>query len=94
MMVEGPNFAGMIGGRDNGGNFCDMAYYRKLGEGSNMSIDSLNSMQTSTHGGSIAMSVDNSSVGSCDSHTRMLNHPGLKGPVVGNCSSVDSTFFR
>jgi len=96
-MVEGPNFAGMIGGiggHDNGGNFCDMAYYRKLGEGSNMSIDSLNSMQTSTHGGSIAMSVDNSSVGSCDSHTRMLNHPGLKGPVVGNYSVGGHSIFR
>uniref|UniRef100_A0A804MAN8 non-specific serine/threonine protein kinase n=1 Tax=Zea mays TaxID=4577 RepID=A0A804MAN8_MAIZE len=93
-MAEGPNFAGMIGGHDNGGDFCDMAYYRKLGEGSNMSVDNLNSMQTSTHGGSIAMSVDNSSVGSCDSHTRMLNHPGLKGPVVGNYSVGGHSIFR
>jgi tRNA A-37 threonylcarbamoyl transferase component Bud32 len=96
-MVEGPDFGGMIGGiggHDNGGNFCDMAYYRKLGEGSNMSVDSINSMQTSAHGGSIAMSVDNSSVGSCDSHTRMLNHPGLKGPIRADYSVGGHSIYR
>uniref|UniRef100_A0A0D9W977 non-specific serine/threonine protein kinase n=1 Tax=Leersia perrieri TaxID=77586 RepID=A0A0D9W977_9ORYZ len=98
-MVEGPKFAGMMGiggghGDIGGANFCDMAYYRKLGESSNMSIDSINSLQTSTHGGgSVAMSVDNSSVGSSDSHTRMLNHPGLRGPVTANYS-VGHSIFR
>lgn len=93
-----PGFIGAVGGHDGGVNFgegfCDKAFYHKLGEGSNMSIDSLNSMQTSTHGGSIAMSVDNSSVGSnSDSRTGMLGHPGLRGPVVGSYS-VGNSIFR
>ncbi|XP_072970982.1 serine/threonine-protein kinase STY13 [Typha angustifolia] len=92
-MVEGPKFPGImgsVGGHDNG---YDMAYYRKLGEGSNMSIDSLNSLQTTNHGGSIAMSVDNSSVGSSDSHTGILNHPGLR-PVPAANYSVGNSVFR
>lgn len=39
------------------------------------------------------MSVDNSSVGSSDSHTRMLNHPGLRGHVAANYS-VGHSIFR
>jgi tRNA A-37 threonylcarbamoyl transferase component Bud32 len=94
-----PAFMGAVGGHDGGGNFganfCDMAFYQKLGEGSNMSIDSLNSMQTSMHGGSIAMSVDNSSVGSnSDSRTGMLGHPGLKGPIIVGSYSVGNSIFR
>ncbi|KAK3015546.1 hypothetical protein RJ639_006228 [Escallonia herrerae] len=55
-------------------------FYRKLGEGSNMSIDSFGSLQMSNGGGSLAnMSVDSSSVGSNDSNTRFLDHQGLKG---------------
>ncbi|AQK50105.1 Serine/threonine-protein kinase HT1 [Zea mays] len=102
-MAQGANFPGFIGavgGHDGGvnfgGNFCDMAFYQKLGEGSNMSVDSLNSMQTSMHGGSITMSVDNnSSVGSnSDSRTGMLGHPGLKGPVIVGSYSVGHSIFR
>ncbi|XP_008781707.1 serine/threonine-protein kinase STY13 [Phoenix dactylifera] len=88
-MVEGPKFTGLMGGgggNDNGNNFYDMAYYRKLGEGSNMSIESGNSLQTTNGGGSIAMSVDNSSVGSSDSHTGILNHPGLRPMPSANYS--------
>ncbi|KAD6794888.1 hypothetical protein E3N88_05784 [Mikania micrantha] len=61
-------------------NFVDLSqgFYHKLGEGSNMSIDSFNSLQMSNGGGSVAMSLDNSSVGSNESHTRILNHQGLK----------------
>jgi tRNA A-37 threonylcarbamoyl transferase component Bud32 len=91
-MMEPAKFTGIIGavgGHDGGANF-DMAYYQKLGEGSTMSIDSLNSMQTSMHGGSI-MSVDNSSVGSTDSRTGMLNH---RGPVVVASYSVGNSIFR
>ncbi|XP_062195396.1 serine/threonine-protein kinase STY13-like isoform X2 [Phragmites australis] len=87
-----PGFIGAVGGLD-GGNFCDMTYYQKLGEGSNMSIESLNSMQTSMHGGSIAMSVD-SSVCSSDSRTGMLGHPGLRGPVIVASYSVGNSIFR
>ncbi|XP_008789613.1 serine/threonine-protein kinase STY13-like isoform X2 [Phoenix dactylifera] len=89
-MVEGPKFTGLMmgggGGNDKGNNFYDMVYYRKLGEDSNMSIDSVNSLQTTNGGGSIAMSVDNSSVGSSDSHTGILNHPGLRPMPLANYS--------
>ncbi|XP_057958880.1 serine/threonine-protein kinase STY13-like [Malania oleifera] len=78
-MVEGPKFSGIIGGHNNNNdnNFYDLTqgFYQKLGEGSNMSIDSL---RTSNAGGSISMSLDNSSVGSNDSLTHILSHPGLR----------------
>ena len=96
-MAEGAKFHGIVGAvgaHDVGGNFCDMGYYQKLGEGSNMSIDSLNSMQTSIYGGSVAMSVDNSSVASSDSRTGMLKHPGLRGPVIVSSYSVGNSIFR
>ncbi|XP_068643035.1 serine/threonine-protein kinase STY13-like [Aristolochia californica] len=86
-MVEGPKFTGIIGGDNNENNFYNFTqgFYQKLGEGSNMSIDSVGSLQTSNGGGSVSMSVDNSSVGSNDSHTIILNHPGLK-TVTNNYS--------
>ncbi|WOK94082.1 serine/threonine-protein kinase HT1-like isoform X1 [Canna indica] len=80
-MAEGSKFAGFMGGGGGGnvGNgFYDMGFYRKLDEGSNMSIDSSGSLQTSTGGGSVAMSVENSSVGSNNSRTRILRHTGLR----------------
>nr|CAD1840297.1 unnamed protein product [Ananas comosus var. bracteatus] len=93
-MVEGPRFPGiMVGGLglENGPNFKDMAYYQKLGEGSNMSIDSISSLQTTNHGGgSVAMSVE--SVGSSDSHTGILNHPGLRAVLPANYSVGNSVF--
>ncbi|KAF8389497.1 hypothetical protein HHK36_026192 [Tetracentron sinense] len=75
-MVEGQKFTGIIGTNKNENNYYD--YYHKLGEGSNMSIDSVGSLQTSNGGGSVSMSIDNSSVGSNDSHTHILGHPGLR----------------
>ncbi|KAM0946684.1 putative dual-specificity kinase TKL-Pl-4 family [Dioscorea sansibarensis] len=99
-MLEGPKFTGIMGGgggggrgHDNGSNLYDMAFYRKLGEGSNMSIDSVGSLQTSNGGGSVAMSVDNSSVGSSDSHTGILNHPGLR-PIHASNYSVGHSVVR
>ncbi|KAK9060622.1 hypothetical protein SSX86_021328 [Deinandra increscens subsp. villosa] len=79
-MLEAPKFTGMMGLNNGHDNFIDLSqgFYRKLGEGSNMSIDSFNSLQMSNGGGSVAMSLDNSSVGSNESHTRILNHQGLK----------------
>ncbi|PWA38984.1 protein kinase-like domain-containing protein [Artemisia annua] len=79
-MLEGPKYTGMMGVNNGNDNFVDLSqvFYHKLGEGSNMSIDSFNSLQMSNGGGSVAMSMDNSSVGSNDSHTRILNHQGLK----------------
>ncbi|KAL5540133.1 hypothetical protein UlMin_042357 [Ulmus minor] len=61
-----------------------------------MSIDSFASLQTSNDGGSVAMSVDNSSVGSNtnDSHTRILNHQGLKRRVGDNDSVQQSVNRR
>ncbi|KAJ3693478.1 hypothetical protein LUZ60_008958 [Juncus effusus] len=76
-MVEGPKFGAQTPQLPTFAlTFDDMAFYQKLGigEGSNMSIDSLNSLQTTNH----PMSLDNSSVGSTDSRAGMLNHPGLK----------------
>ncbi|KAK9097659.1 hypothetical protein Syun_024704 [Stephania yunnanensis] len=93
-MVEGPKFPGIIGNSNNENNYYDFTqgFYQKLGEGSNMSIDSVGSLQTSNGGGSISMSVDNSSVGSNDSHTHILSHPGLR--PVGNNNSVGHSVFR
>ncbi|XP_057979643.1 serine/threonine-protein kinase STY13-like [Malania oleifera] len=94
-MLEGPKFTGIIGLNNNENNFYDFSqgFYHKLGEGSNMSIDSFGSLQTSNGGGSVAMSVDNSSVGSNDSHTRILNHQGLRR-VNQNYSVAQSVNHR
>ncbi|RWW08774.1 hypothetical protein BHE74_00021974 [Ensete ventricosum] len=82
-MAEGSKFSGFITGGVGGGNivgngFYDMGFYRKLDEGSNMSMDSVGSLQTSTCGGSVAMSLENSSVGSNNSRTGILRHSGLR----------------
>ncbi|KAK4373117.1 hypothetical protein RND71_008501 [Anisodus tanguticus] len=88
-MLEAPKFAGLIDLNENHDNYgLTQNFYHKLGEGSNMSIDSYGSLQMSDGGGSVAMSMDNSSVGSNGSHTRILNHPGLKR--VRNYSVVAS----
>ncbi|KAL1207132.1 Serine/threonine-protein kinase STY13 [Cardamine amara subsp. amara] len=76
-MIDGPKFNGFMGGNNNNNNYYEL--HQKL-EGSNMSIDSLH---TSTVGDSVATSRYNSSVGSCDSKTHILGHPGL-GPVSQN----------
>ncbi|OVA19312.1 Protein kinase domain [Macleaya cordata] len=93
-MVEGPKFTGIIGNSNYENNLYEFTpgFYHKIGEGSNMSIDSMGSMQTSNGGGSVSMSVDNSSVGSNDSHTHILSHPGLK-PVKNN-NSVGHSVLR
>ncbi|KAK9699549.1 hypothetical protein RND81_08G180500 [Saponaria officinalis] len=90
-MLEASKFTGIIGINNNDGKFYDL--YQKLGENSNMSIDSYASLQASNGGGSVAMSVDNSSVGSNDSHTRMLGPHGLKH-VNNNYSVVGSVNHR
>ncbi|CAL9106095.1 unnamed protein product [Musa textilis] len=82
-MAEGSKFSGFIIGGGGGGNivgngFYDMGFYRKLDEGSNMSMDSVGSLQTSTCGGSVAMSLENSSVGSNNSRSGILRHNGLR----------------
>ncbi|KAH0461750.1 hypothetical protein IEQ34_009325 [Dendrobium chrysotoxum] len=94
-MMDTTKFTGIIAGGGGagggGGNYYDMAYYRKLGEGTNMSVDSI---QTSTGGGSVAMSVENSSVGSSDSQTGILNHNGLRQTTAVAGSSVGYSVFR
>lgn len=85
-MLEASKFTGIIGINNNDNKFYD---FYKLGENSNMSVDSYASLQASNGGGSVAMSVDNSSVGSNDSHTRMLGHQGLKR--VNNNYSVQGS---
>ncbi|KAK9741709.1 hypothetical protein RND81_03G122900 [Saponaria officinalis] len=89
-MLETSKFTGIIGINNNDGKFYD--FYQKLGENSNMSTESYASLQASNGGGSVAMSVDNSSVGSNDSHTRMLDHQGLKR--VNNNYSVAGSVNR
>ncbi|KAM5546429.1 hypothetical protein ABKV19_019992 [Rosa sericea] len=78
MLEGGAKFTGIIGLNNNDYDLSQ-GFYHKLheGEGTNMSTDS---MQTSVDGGSVAMSIDNSSVASNtnDSHTRILNHQGLR----------------
>lgn len=87
MLDGGAKFNGDgIGG--GGGDYYDLAFYRKLGEGSNMSIDGLHATNNGGAGGnngSVSMmmsSAENSSIGSnSNSHTGILHHPGLRGPV-------------
>ncbi|XP_059453738.1 serine/threonine-protein kinase STY13-like [Corylus avellana] len=88
MLEGGPKFTGVIDLNSHGNNYDDLSqvFYHKLGENSNMSIDSFGSLQTSNGGGSVAMSIDNSSVGSNDSHTRILNHQGLRRRASDNHS--------
>ncbi|MQM04460.1 hypothetical protein Taro_037255 [Colocasia esculenta] len=96
-MVEGSKFGGIMGvggggGNGHGNDFNDLPFYQKL-EGSNMSIDSFGSLQTSTCGGSVAMSVGNSSVDSNNSHTLILHHPGLR-PVPTSNFSLGHSILR
>ncbi|KAK8940544.1 Serine/threonine-protein kinase HT1 [Platanthera zijinensis] len=89
-MTDTAKFTGVSSG--GGINFYDMGFYRKLGEGSNMSVDSI---QTSANGGSVAMSAENSSVGSSGSQTGILHHSGgvRKNTTVAG-SSVGHSIFR
>ncbi|KAG6532983.1 hypothetical protein ZIOFF_006843 [Zingiber officinale] len=91
--MEGSKFAGFISGGGGvnvvGNSFYDLGCYRKLDEGSNMSVDSIGSLQTSTGDGSIAMSVQNSSVGSNNSRTGILRH-GLRLFPAANLSAGHS----
>lgn len=96
MLEGGPKFTGIIDLNKHDNNFYDLSqvFYEKLNEGTNMSVDSFASMQTSTGGGSVAMSVDNSSVGSNDSHTRILNHQGLRRRANDNYTVQQSVNRR
>ncbi|BAF20205.1 serine/threonine-protein kinase STY13 [Oryza sativa Japonica Group] len=91
-MIEGSRFQNMLGGAGIGGGigcrgrqenemngFHNMPYYHKVGESSHMSVDNADNLNMMNFvGGSVAMSVDNSSVGSNESRTVMLKHPGLR----------------
>lgn len=96
MLDGGHKFTGIIGLKSHNNNYYDMSqgFYHKLDEGSNMSIDSLASLQTSNGGGSVAMSVGNSSVDSSDSHTHILNHQGLRIHANDNYSVAQSVNHR
>ncbi|VVA26154.1 PREDICTED: serine/threonine-kinase [Prunus dulcis] len=97
MLEGGAKFPGITGLNNHDNNYYDLSqgFYHKLheGEGTNMSIDS---MQTSNDGGSVAMSIDNSSVASNtnDSHTRILNHQGLRRRANDNYSVQTSVNRR
>ncbi|KAJ8528187.1 hypothetical protein K7X08_021879 [Anisodus acutangulus] len=87
-MLEAPKFVGLIDLNQN----LSQNFYHKLGEGSNMSIESYGSFQLSNGGGSVAMSMDNSSVGSNNSHTHILDHQDLNR--VHNNYSVAASVNR
>lgn len=78
-MLEAQKFTEIMGLTNNHDNYdVSQGFYQKLGvgfgEGSNMSIESFG---MSNGGGSVAMSID-SSIGSNESRTRILDHQGLK----------------
>lgn len=81
------------GGHELGGHFVDhLASYQMLGEGTNMSIDSVGSLQTTTGGGSVSMSVE--SIGSNNnSQALILPHGGL-APVPASNFSVGHSILR
>lgn len=88
-MIDAPKF---MGGNNNNNHNNNNYYedYHKL-EGSNMSIDSL---QTTVVGVSVATSMDNSSVGSNDSKTHILGHPGLKPVRQHYTGSTENSVYR
>ncbi|OAY60609.1 serine/threonine-protein kinase STY13 [Manihot esculenta] len=93
MLEGGPKFTGIIGLNNHDNNYdLSQGFYHKLGEHSNMSIDSYDSLQTSNGGGSVAMSIE--SIGSNDSHTRILNHQGLRRRANDNYSVQQSVNRR
>ncbi|KAI4346291.1 hypothetical protein L6164_007206 [Bauhinia variegata] len=96
MLEGGAKFPGIIDLNKQHNNYYDFSqgFYHKLEEGTNMSIDSIGSLQISNGGGSVAMSIDNSSVGSNDSHTRILNHQGLRRRPNDNYSVAQSVNRR
>ncbi|KAJ7557201.1 hypothetical protein O6H91_05G116300 [Diphasiastrum complanatum] len=69
------------------GNFYGFTddYYERLAAGSDMSVDSTASLQNNTTngGGSVSMSVIDSSVGSNNSRTTILMHPDLRTRTGG-----------
>ncbi|KAG2286335.1 hypothetical protein Bca52824_045939 [Brassica carinata] len=71
-MLDGAKF-NVLNHNNNDNNYYAFTqdFYQKLNEGTNMFMES---MQTSNAGGSVSMSVDNSSVGSSDA---LIGHPGL-----------------
>lgn len=85
-MMEGPVFTGVVGYKNHENNmyhFPKGGSYLVLGEGSNMSVDdgSMGSVQGSTGGGSVSMSVGDSSMDSnstSDSRTRLFKRRGSK----------------
>ncbi|PKI34604.1 serine/threonine-protein kinase STY13-like [Punica granatum] len=96
MLEGGQKFAGIMGLNNHDNCHFDLSQgcYHKLGDGTNMSINSFGSLQTSNDGGSVAMSVDNSSIASNESHTRMLKHEGLRNRVCDNYSTAYSVNNR
>jgi len=96
MLEGGAKFPGIIDLNKHNDGYYDFSkgFYHKLEEGSDMLIDSIGSLRTSNGGGSVAMSIDNSSVGSNDSHTRILNHQGLQRRANDNYSIAHSVNHR
>ncbi|ESW25000.1 hypothetical protein PHAVU_004G178600 [Phaseolus vulgaris] len=96
MLEGGAKFPGIIDLNKHNDDYYDFSkgFYHKLEEGTDMLIDSTGSLRTSNGGGSVAMSIDNGSVGSNDSHTRILNHQGLRRRANDNYSIAHSVNHR
>ncbi|KAL0741213.1 hypothetical protein Bca4012_082726 [Brassica carinata] len=89
-MFDGAKF-NVLNHHNNDNNYYAFTqdFYQKLNEGTNMSMEN---MQTSNPGGSMSMSVDNSSVGSSDA---LIGHSGLKSLWNNAYSpSVGQSVFR
>ncbi|CAN6832619.1 unnamed protein product [Brassica oleracea] len=89
-MLDGAKF-NVLNHNNNDNNYYAFTqdFYQKLNEGTNMFMES---MQTSNAGGSVSMSVDNSSVGSSDA---LIGHPGLNSLRNNTYSpSVGQSVYR
>ncbi|KAJ3679261.1 hypothetical protein LUZ60_017272 [Juncus effusus] len=76
-MLHSQGYPKLMENNNNPNNYHDFMDYQKLPDGTHMSIDSSYTSQTDLNG--THMSEDYiSSVGSCGSDTRILNHPGLR----------------
>ncbi|KAI0511003.1 hypothetical protein KFK09_011619 [Dendrobium nobile] len=91
-MMDAAKFTGILAagnsGTTGGANYYDLGYYPKLGDGTSMSLDSI---QTGTYGSSVAMLLDNSSVASNDSRTGVLHLNGPRQVVAGSAGTIGNS---
>ncbi|KAF3783415.1 Serine/threonine-protein kinase [Nymphaea thermarum] len=87
-MVEGSKF----GGAGNNENFFNFASdYIRLAEGSNMSVDSMGSLQMCHADGSVAMSAGSSVGSNIPLAASMMNYPGMG---TGTNGSIEQSVYK